>query len=466
MIIIWTENLPGAEIMRRTNRHKENDFRKTERKPFFPALSASLKWIFFVSRRFSKVDRKGRTFATSFLSTLGICFGVMTLITVMSVMNGFQRSFIDAIMEISSFHIQARDIPESRISDFEEFCSEDKNIKTFYPFLEAQGLFTSGRNSQNAAIIRAVDENILEKDEGFRRELKIVSGDFDLSEPENIVIGGYLSRLLEVRVGSVISLTALSGGRDVDLISDERLFTVKGIFESGYTDINQAYTFVSLESGGKYFGKESPLVYAVKLKNSNKDSAVIHTLENAFPEAQIKSWREYNRSFFGALRVEKNILMLFVFLIFVVVAVNIYNGMRRLVFERSPEISIMSAFGAKSWEIRSVFISRAFLSGLSGTFFGVAFALALSANMPKIFMLVSNIMYYAEYFFTSVFSPENIYFVRENPMYKVYASIPARVFPSEVVLISFFGLLSPVVSSAAASRNVLKMKVAEVLRDE
>ncbi len=464
--------------METTNKQKKNASRnkndaeisfsgqKTERKSFFRSLSASFRWIFFVSRRFSKVDRKGRTSAAGFLSALGICFGVMTLITVMSVMNGFQRSFIDAIMEISSFHIQARDVPEDRISDFEKFCSEYKNIKTFYPFLEAQGLFTSGRNSQNAAIIRAVDENILEKDEGFRRELKIVSGEFDLSEPENIVIGGYLSRLLEVRVGSVISLSALSGGRDVDLISDERLFTVKGIFESGCTDINQAYTFVSLDAGEKYFGKESPLVYALKLKNYSKDSVVLHSLENAFPEARIKSWREYNRSFFGALRVEKNILMLFVFLIFVVVAVNIYNGMRKLVFERSPEISIMSALGAESWEIRSVFISRAFLSGLTGTLAGVAFALALSANMPKVFMLVSDIMYYTEYFFTSVFSPENIYFVRENPMYRVYASIPARVFPLEVVLISFFGLLSPLVSSAAASRNVLKMKVAEVLRDE
>ena len=65
-------------------------------------LLSSLKWIFAVSKRFALVDRTGRTAVTSKLSTLGICFGVMTLITVMSVMNGFQMSFVKSIIEISS----------------------------------------------------------------------------------------------------------------------------------------------------------------------------------------------------------------------------------------------------------------------------------------------------------------------------------------------------------------------------
>ncbi len=70
---------------------------KLSPKSFF----ANLRWINAVSKRFARVDRKGRSAATSILATLGICFGVMTLIVVMSVMNGFQMSFIDAIMEIS-----------------------------------------------------------------------------------------------------------------------------------------------------------------------------------------------------------------------------------------------------------------------------------------------------------------------------------------------------------------------------
>ena len=75
-------------------------------------LFSKLKWIHTVSSRFARVDRQGRSAVTSFLATLGICFGVMTLITVMSVMNGFQMNFIDAIMEVSSYHIRAEHVPQ------------------------------------------------------------------------------------------------------------------------------------------------------------------------------------------------------------------------------------------------------------------------------------------------------------------------------------------------------------------
>ena len=427
---------------------------------------SSLKWIFFVSRRFSKVDRKGRSAATSFLATLGICFGVMTLITIVSVMNGFQMSFIDAIMEISSYHIQIKDIPEGKETILEDFCTGEKNIRSVFPFYEAQGLITAGETHQNAAVIRALDKNILKNDSGMKKELKIVSGDFNLYEPENIVIGSYLARLLRVSVGSKVSLTALSGGKDVDLISNDRVFTVTGIFESGYTDINLAYTFVSLESAEKYFGEDCPRLFALKLKNYNDDAYIMNRLTELFPESESQSWREYNRSFFGALRIEKNMLMLLVFLIFVVVAINIYNGMRRLVFERSPEISIMSALGARNQEIRFIFIMRGFITGLIGTVCGVLAALFLCANMPKVFMAASNFVFYGEYFFTSIFAPENLVYVRENPMYQVYAAIPARVLFPEVLMISFFGIFSPLLSTALASHNVLNMKVAEVLHDE
>ena len=80
----------------------------------------SFRWISFVSKRFASVDRKGRSAVTSFLATLGICVGVMTLIVVISVMNGFQMSFIDSILEISSFHARVQNIPQETENDFFE----------------------------------------------------------------------------------------------------------------------------------------------------------------------------------------------------------------------------------------------------------------------------------------------------------------------------------------------------------
>lgn len=424
------------------------------------------RWIFDVSRRFASVDRKSRSSATSFLAVLVICFGVMSLVTVVSVMNGFQMSFVNAIMELSSFHIRVSKSDSQTEADFLNFCADSKEIRCVSPFYESQALLVGNKSKESAGIIRGVDARTCEFDEGFAREIKIVSGSFDLSSADSIVLGSYLAQSLGVTTGNTVNLLALSGGKDVELLSQNRQFKVTGIFECGYYDINQGYAFVSLEAAHMYFGEDAPVFYGIKIRRPQNDGFVSAAIKSCFPDAAVQSWREYNRTFFGALRVEKNILMLLVFLIFVVVAVNIYNGMRRLVFERSQEIAALSALGGTSFQIKAIFVVRGFLTGAAGTVIGVVLGIFISLNIRSVFLGVSHCLYWLELFFTSVFSPENAAFVTENQMYAIYASIPARIIPSEVLLISLFGVLSPLLASALASRSVLKLKIAEVLHNE
>ena len=426
----------------------------------------SYRWIFDVSRRFASVDRKSRSSATSFLAGLVICFGVMSLVTVVSVMNGFQMSFVNAIMELSSFHIRVSKSDSQTEADFLNFCADSKEIRCVSPFYESQALLVGNKSKESAGIIRGVDARTCEFDEGFAREIKIVSGTFDLSSADSIVLGSYLAQSLGVTTGNTVNLLALSGGKDVELLSQNRQFKVTGIFECGYYDINQGYAFVSLEAAHMYFGEDAPVFYGIKIRRPQNDGFVSAAIKNRFPDAAVQSWREYNRTFFGALRVEKNILMLLVFLIFVVVAVNIYNGMRRLVFERSQEIAALSALGGTSFQIKAIFVVRGFLTGAAGTVIGIVLGIFISLNIRSVFLAVSHCLYWLELFFTSVFSPENAAFVTENQMYAIYASIPARIIPSEVLLISLFGVLSPLLASALASRSVLKLKIAEVLHNE
>lgn len=426
----------------------------------------SYRWIFDVSRRFASVDRKSRSSATSFLAVLVICFGVMSLVTVVSVMNGFQMSFVNAIMELSSFHIRVSKSDSQTEADFLNFCADSKEIRCVSPFYESQALLVGNKSKESAGIIRGVDARTCEFDEGFAREIKIVSGSFDLSSADSIVLGSYLAQSLGVTTGNTVNLLALSGGKDVELLSQNRQFKVTGIFECGYYDINQGYAFVSLEAAHMYFGEDAPVFYGIKIRRPQNDGFVSAAIKSRFPDAAVQSWREYNRTFFGALRVEKNILMLLVFLIFVVVAVNIYNGMRRLVFERSQEIAALSALGGTSFQIKAIFVVRGFLTGAAGTVIGIVLGIFISLNIRSVFLAVSHCLYWLELFFTSVFSPENAAFVTENQMYAIYASIPARIIPSEVLLISLFGVLSPLLASALASRSVLKLKIAEVLHNE
>lgn len=429
-------------------------------------LFSNLQWIKAVSNRFARVDREGRSAVTSILATLGICFGVMTLIVVMSVMNGFQMSFIDAIMEISSYHIRVTDLQKEEEPLLFEACNNNKNILSVTPFYEAQTLMTGTRGRESAAIIRAVDPLIYSNDKGFYEQLQIYYGGFNLSAPDSIVLGSSLARKLGVNVGDTVNLLVLSGGSDVSLFSDDRNFKVTGIFSSGYSEINSSFSFINIEAGEKYFGESAKKIYGIKLKNSNDDMHTISNLQKTIASGNLQSWRDYNKTFFGALRIEKNMLLLLVALIFVVVGINIYNGMRRLVFERRGEIAILSAIGAKNSDIKAIFIMRGFTTGAIGSFFGVILGLLISINTNFVFNAASSVMYWIQYFFTAIFSPENLMFVQENSTYAVYANIPARIFFSEVVMISLFGVCAPLFASWAASKNVLKLTIAEVLHDE
>lgn len=432
---------------------------------FIKKQQAALKWILFISQRFSRVDRKGRSAITSVLASLGVCLGVMTLIVTISVMNGFQMGFKDAIMEVSSYHIRVTDVQNTE-SDFLQWCEGEKKIKCVTPFYEAQGLLVGSSGRQSAALVRAVPPTIMEMDKGFAKQCEIISGTFDISKTNSIVLGSDLARQLGVQVGSMVNVLALSGSSDVSLLSQKRIFKVTGIFFTGYADINSAYAYISIAAGEREFGASATRVYGVKITDSGSDAVVISQIQKAFPQAKTESWRSYNRTFFGALRVEKNMLMLLVLLIFVVVAVNIYNGMRRMVYERREEIAVITALGGKKQQVQGIFIMQGLLTGIKGSFPGLILGLFICIKMDGVFELLSKVQYCIQYFGMMIVNPANIATLSENPMYMLYASIPARIVPSEVLIITFFGIFSSLAASWAASRGVLKLTVAEVLRDE
>ncbi len=425
-----------------------------------------IRWISAIARRFARVDRKGRSAVTSRLATLGICFGVMTLTVVMSVMNGFQMSFIDAILEVSSYHLRAVDVPAEKEAALVQACQTDRHVRSCIPFYEAQALMTGEKGGAIAVNVRAAEESIYFEDKGFQKELALLSGHFDLSGSDSIVLGSSLARNLGVRVGSQVNLLVMSGGSDVDLFSADRVFTVSGIFTTGYGEINNSYAFVGSQAAEKYFGASAKKIWGIKLNKYDDDIRAINSLKKQLGELELQSWRSFNRTFFGALRIEKNMLLLLVALIFVVVAINIYNGMRRLVYERRTEIAILSALGARRVGIKSIFIMRGFITGTVGALTGVLLGIIISLNTDIVFTAAAKIMYAISYLVTAITDHANLQYVQENSSYNLYASIPARIFPGEVIAITLFGIFSPLIASWAASRNVLKMQVSEVLHNE
>ncbi len=427
-----------------------------------------LRWIIYVSRRFSRIDRRSRFAMTSVLPAVGIGFGVMALIVILSVMNGFQLESIDSILEISSYHIRA--LPDSQESTgaLLDFAENEPMITSIHPFYEAQGLLVGKNGRQSASLIRAVEHTQIYTDEGFARQLQIYSGTFDLYTPRSILLGSTLARNLGVRVGDEVNILALSGSSDVDLFSENRKFKVTALFSCGYADINAAFAFIPFEDGKELFGMKTFPVYGIKLLNKNHDERIVQKMRTRLQgySVECESWRSFNRSFFGALRVEKNILLMLALLIFVVVAVNIFNGMRRMVYERREEICVLSALGSSSGSIQLIFIMQGLLIGLSGSIPGLLLGLLISVKIDAVFILISKISWFFQTITAALFSPGSLAYITGNSTYMFYAEIPARVYNREVIFITLFGLLSAVSAAWIASTKVLSFKIAEVLRDE
>ena len=109
---------------------------------------------------------------------------------------------------------------------------------------------------------------------------------------------------------------------------------------------------------------------------------------------------------------------------------------------------------------------RGFIMGTAGALAGVLLGIIISLNTDVVFTAAAKLMYGIQYLVTAITDRQNLQYVQVNSSYNLYASIPARIFPGEVVAITLFGIFSPLIASWAASRNVLKMTVSEVLHNE
>lgn len=419
-------------------------------------------WVFFVSRRFSRADTAGRSSLTSVLASLGIAFGVMALLVILSVMNGFQMGYIESILEVSSAHIRVTG-PEDALSRLRGL----PGIRSMAVYTEAQTLIQGSYDSQQGALVRAVDEDIVAEDPGFAKSARVVNGSFDVSAPSSVVIGYELARMLSVNVGDTVRILAAAGDASSDLFPENPELTVTGLFKTGYYAIDSSYAFVSRSTGESLSGHATNAIAGIKLVHPDSDQAFLSRLEREFPEVRAESWRTYNSAFFGALKVEKNMLLILVVLIFVVVTVNIYNSMRKAVYERREEISVLTALGARPKDVQFVFIANGLRIGLVGAAIGLLFGLFLSVRINDVFSAAETAVNALNLFFSSLLEiPSDMNFSLFSPEYFYLDTIPARMLFPEVLFVFLFGVLSAAFAAALASRAITKLKPAEVLRYE
>lgn len=433
-------------------------------------------WIFYAASRYVSARRRDKSSPSAFLSVLGIAVGVMALIVVLSVMNGFQLGFIESILELSSYHVRVENNQADKMDGvFAQDLRKSPGVVSVIPFVELQSIVRGSRRVQQACVIRGIPVNAAELDPGFADKLEFEAGAFDLSDPRSALVGAELAKSLGLSVGDEFSALALSGTSLEAISPGNGSFRVAGVFRSGFYDYDLGWAFIGLDAATALHGGNAPLVYGIKLSNRWNDAAVVADLEQltAGTGMRVVSWRHFNRAFFGALRTEKIMMFLLVGLIFVIVALNIFQSQRRMALERREEIGLLRAVGASIFSVRLVFACDGLIIGLAGATSGLVAGLLLAGNIQAFFsaleftanafIVLANLVVSifsggnadgAEAF--SIFSP-TVFYIRE---------IPSRIIPVEVALIYGFGFLSSTLAAWTASGKAALERPAEVLRYE
>jgi lipoprotein-releasing system permease protein len=427
-------------------------------------------WIGFVAARY--VSRNRKNSPSPVLAILGIATGVLALIVILSVMNGFQLGFIESILEISSYHLRIENFPPEDLDPLGERISALPGLKATVPFREFQGLLRGRRGRQQAALVRGLSPDTLDKDGGMRARMDFESGAFDLSDGHSIILGAELARRLALRTGDELTLFSVA-----DMLSsagdeaETAFFRVTGIFRTGYYEYDLSWAFVNIQTAAALSSADISL--GIKLKDRWQDQRVLELAKKALADLpgsesrKLSSWRDYNRAFFGALRTEKLFMFLLVGLIFIVVGLNIFQAQRRAVLERREEIGLLRAVGAADRAVRLIFVWDGLFIGFAGAGTGLALGLLIAFHIPFFFTVLERIVndiigianslagFGGEGDF-AVFSP-TVFYIKE---------IPSRVIPYEVILIFMFGFLSALLAAWFASGKISRTKPAEVLRNE
>ena len=425
-------------------------------------------WILFVARRYMRERRSSRALAASFLSTAGIAVGVLTLVVVIGVMNGFQLGFIEDILEIRSYDLRINGLDLEEAQELAAELCEESSIRASLAFLDTQTLARGRFSTFEAVEIRGLDPDAENLDPGLVAQLEMQEGGFNVAE--GLVLGAELARAMGVRRGDLVTLAALSGGGFAGLVPTNEQYPVVGIYRSGFYEYDRGLIFTSLERAAALASGTDRPVVGVKLNNRYRLNGIMQEIEARLvargSKGELLSWREFNRAFFGALRMEKLTMSLLIGVMFLVVAGNIYHSLRRGVQEKRTAIAVLRALGGGKNEIQFVFILEGVLIGLGGTFWGLALGLLTVTHIGTFFRALEFVSLWFSGLFSSLFSASGPGGLAITPASFYLTEVPVRLLPAELFLIAFFALAASVLSAWGASRDVAAMQPSSILRYE
>ena len=384
----------------------------------------------------------------SIFSFLGIMLGVAILIIVMSVMNGFRSELTQKILGFNS-HITIKpysaNINDQFYYDLQNKYKDAKIIKTYNG--EAIILI---KNVAKGILIRGIDREELDKLEFFKKN--IIDGKLSNFGNGKIILGKQLAIELDVVVGdkiNIMSSTLVS--TPFGTMPKQSPYTVGAVFSSGLYEFDKNVAFFNLNDSLPFFEKTIDEVnLEIFLDNPLSADLYKREIENMNANFYVYSWSDLNKSFFSALKVERNVMFLILTLIIVVAAFNIISGLTILIKNKTKEIAILRSLGLTKKSIVKSFFLTGFLIGFFATIVGLFLGIVFSIYIEDIRQFISLV-------FNLEIFPTDIYFL---------SKMPSEISLKSILFISIFSIIITTLASFFPSLAVTKIKTIEALKYE
>jgi lipoprotein-releasing system permease protein len=332
--------------------------------------------------------------AVTLLCVGGIAAGVWLIVTVLSVMNGFERAWREQIVgDVAHFTVHSG---LGRISDYQavmDTASSVPGVEDVSPYLDAEGMVRSADGRLFGVRLRGIDPTSADRVTGISGRL--VDGSLEAlstrqspDAPPGIVIGEPLAEKLGAGLGTELVLISPLGGPPTPLGPAPRLkrFRVVGTFRSQLYQFGEVYTYVNLPDAQDFL-RAGDVVDGIEARTADLYTSrrvagrVRATLDSPY---YTRDWKDHFPVFFAALRDNRSMMTLLLGMIMVVAAFMIVATLMMMIMEKSSDIAILKAMGAEDATIERVFAIEGALIGMAGTTVGVLAGLAVTSRLAWI----------------------------------------------------------------------------------
>ena len=383
----------------------------------------------------------------SLFSFLGIMLGVAVLIIVMSVMNGFRADLTDKIIGLNP-HLILQFNNENDIEKLESELSKKYKEISLTRSITGEGIILSNKKAKGV-IVKGIDEK--EKFQFFLNK-EITKGNLNNFSAGKVMIGGELAFNLDLELGDKINILSSSfTDTPFGSIPKQDSFVIAGFFNSGFYEFDQNLIYIELNDSRSIFDKEGSIVdLELFLNDPFLAEKYKKNIEILNPNIFVTTWSDTNKSFFNALKVERNVMFIILTLIIIVAAFNIISGLTILINNKTKEIAIIKTLGlSESSIIKSFFLTGftiGFLATITGVFLGVLFSLYIDEirNVLSMFLGI-NIF------------PSDVYYLEK---------MPSEINPVSVVVTLGLSLVITSIASYFPAKTISKMKTTEALKYE